>query len=269
MTARRSLRLATRATIVAAVAGFGLVACVPAVLASAVTAQAIPSFTNLPTFTLAFPPEFSVSPTTLDFRDTVVGGSDTTSVTLTNNGTDASYVYMTGGTPTSTAYQFLRDENCLGKTFKHGQTCFLGFSFTPESAGRVVASATFKINFIEEPRAASFTVTLTGCGVPLNGTCPPAPTPTATAKPTNRGGPRTGPAAQPTAGGTSPVAAALPPATPVSTAVVESTPAAGGGPSLLAVALVAAGAACVGAAIAGLVFWRGRQIWARLTSGRH
>jgi hypothetical protein len=268
MMRRRSIRLATRATLIALAVGLGFGAGVPAVLVSA-NAAAIPSFTDLPTVTLQFPPDFAISPTTLDFGDLDVGGFRSLAVILTNDGTQADYVYMTGGTPTSTGFQFLRDDNCLSKTYDHGKTCRLYYSFTPESIGHVQATSTFLIHYIGEAKPTSLTVKLSGCGVPANGTCPPPPTSTPTARPTTRGaGTRTGTGTQPTSVGTTTGATAIPPAAPVSTALAAQSVPTGGGPNLLVVALVALAAAFVGVALAGLLFWRGRQIWARLRSRR-
>ncbi len=269
MMGRRSLRLAMRAAAIAAAGGFAFASCAAGVLVSAANPRAIPSITDFPTATAVLAPEFSISPTTLDLGKVLVGQKAQGYVVLTNTGTTAEQFDLRGGLPTSDLYEFDVSRYCAVTNFTHGSDCALFYIFHADTIGRVDATSTISIGYLGAQQRFKLTVHLTACAVPDSGICPPTPasTPTATTKPTNRGGTRTVAAGQPTGGGSSPLAGEPPSTTPLGTAAASTAPA-GSGPGLVAMMLGSAGAAFAGAVLAGLLFWRGRQIWARLTSGR-
>jgi hypothetical protein len=264
------------AAIVAAVAVFGFVACVPGVQASPASppVRAIPSISVFPTATLTLMPSFSLDQTTADFGEVLVGTTKTVYVILRNADADAYGPQYVGGAPTSTDFK-ISFSDCYDQHFPAGWTCRVTYTFTPARAGAVTASSAFTITYVGVgPVLPRFTITLTGCGVTPGAGCPapatssatPSATRSATPTATRRPGSGTEPAAAPT-GSAVAVDGAPGSAVPVSTgAALKAAANPTSGPTLLI--LVLAGAAVIGCAIVALLIWRGPRIWAMFTSRR-
>lgn len=131
----------------------------------------------------------TISATSLDFGNVVVGTTASMSVTLTNTGGQPfGPINMFGGAPPTP--EFGASQNCQGKTLPAGGTCSVSYSFTPSAAGTFNDSSNFTISeTTSQADGEQFSVSLTGTG---RSTIPPVVSPDVTGPgvldPTDGGG---------------------------------------------------------------------------------
>jgi hypothetical protein len=90
-------------------------------------------------------PGFSITPTTLAFPSTAVGGSSAgQNVVVTNLASSPQVVSMAGGA--SGDPNFNGVQACAGATLAAGASCNVTYSFTPQTAGPHSAATSFTIN---------------------------------------------------------------------------------------------------------------------------
>ncbi len=105
-------------------------------------------------------PNFSASPTAVDFGSVLVGQSKTLSVTITNiSGTTLTPNWVGGGSGIFGGVQ-----NCVGHTFAPGDTCTVNYTFTPSAPGVQTDSTSIFIQVTGQPRE-TLSLTFTGAGV--------------------------------------------------------------------------------------------------------
>jgi len=106
-----------------------------------------------------------ITPTGLSFGPVITGtSSPTQSVTVTNEGSDPVTMDGTGG---QLAPPFNATDNCQGNEIGPGQSCHMTYTFSPESQGDFIATATGIWNGVK------YTVKLDGSGVPPTFTISP------------------------------------------------------------------------------------------------
>ena len=89
-------------------------------------------------------PGFSISPTTLDFMSTPVGGTSAETVVVTNLATTPQVLTMAGGAPADPNFTAVQD--CSGVTLASGASCTVTYTFQPLTAGAHAATTSFTIN---------------------------------------------------------------------------------------------------------------------------
>jgi hypothetical protein len=102
--------------------------------------------------------DFTVTPTTLTFPDTAVGGTSSLPVTITNVSSFTLTPNFSGGAPLDLT-NFGGFQDCQGKTFAPGDTCTFTYEFHPVSPGLKSTSATIGID------DQNFPITMSGTGL--------------------------------------------------------------------------------------------------------
>src|SRR5690606_4095534 len=86
-----------------------------------------------------------LTPTGLDFGDVQVGETSAQQMThITNIGTSAVTIAMTGGAPDAPSFGAF--QNCQGVTLQPGESCQIIYSFTPAAVGLATATSSFTLN---------------------------------------------------------------------------------------------------------------------------
>jgi cysteine-rich repeat protein len=114
-------------------------------------------------------PDISVDPTSLDFKQVIVGGSSTKTVKVSNTGSGT----LTIGTITITgtnANQFSKlNDNCSGKTITPSSSCTVDVKFSPTSTGKKTAALGIPS---DDPNENPLNVSLKGKGAKVVVTSP-------------------------------------------------------------------------------------------------
>ncbi len=107
-----------------------------------------------------FSPDYTITPSTLSFGNISVGSNSTSTITLTNSGSDV--VVGTVASPNNLASPFtITADNCSGQTIGNGASCTIDVKFQPSS--EVSSSDTFNIPILS-PVVTSKTISTSGTG---------------------------------------------------------------------------------------------------------
>lgn len=167
--------------------------------------------------------DMAVSTTSIDFGSVDVGATGSSSVTLTNTGSDPfGPVNMFGGAPPTA--EFNASQNCQGTTLPAGGSCTVNFSFSPGSTGTFNDTSSFTVSETSsQSDGEDFSVSLTGVGVDPNATTTTTPDTTTTSTSPSTSLPDTTSAPPSTGPGPSPTGTAGPGSTAAASSTTSTT----------------------------------------------
>jgi hypothetical protein len=112
--------------------------------------------------TTGAPPGVALSPSSLDFKDQVVGkASKPQRVTLTNTGGKPLYINSVTIINDDSDDFLLGGDTCTGSTVAPGKSCVIDVSFTPSATGSRKSTLTITDNAVDSPQR----VPLYGSGI--------------------------------------------------------------------------------------------------------
>jgi hypothetical protein len=112
--------------------------------------------------TTGAPPSVTLSPSSIDFKDQVVGkASRPQRITLTNTGGKPLYVNSVTIVDGESSDFGLSGDTCTGSTIGPGKSCVIDVSFTPSATGSRKSTLTITDNAVDSPQR----VPLYGSGI--------------------------------------------------------------------------------------------------------
>jgi hypothetical protein len=112
--------------------------------------------------TTGAPPSVTLSPSSIDFKDQVVGkASRPQRITLTNTGGKPLYVNSVTIVDGESSDFALGGDTCTGSTIGPGKSCVIDVSFTPSATGSRKSTLTITDNAVDSPQR----VPLYGSGI--------------------------------------------------------------------------------------------------------
>ncbi|HKS41749.1 MAG TPA: choice-of-anchor D domain-containing protein [Blastocatellia bacterium] len=112
--------------------------------------------------TTGAPPSVTLSPSSIDFKDQVVGkASRPQRITLTNTGGKPLYVNSVTIVDGESSDFALSGDTCTGSTIGPGKSCVIDVSFTPSATGSRKSTLTITDNAVDSPQR----VPLYGSGI--------------------------------------------------------------------------------------------------------
>ncbi len=116
---------------------------------------------NSSTTITIYTPDYTISPSTLDFGNVSVENTSTSTITLSNTGSDV--VIGTVGNPNGLSVPFtITTDTCSGQTIGNGENCEIDVAFEPSSV--LSSNDTFNIPILS-PVVTSKTITVSGAGI--------------------------------------------------------------------------------------------------------
>ncbi|HST23645.1 MAG TPA: choice-of-anchor D domain-containing protein [Blastocatellia bacterium] len=112
--------------------------------------------------TTGAPPSVTLSPSSIDFKDQVVGkASRPQRITLTNTGGKPLYINSVTIVDGESSDFALSGDTCTGSTIGPGKSCVIDVSFTPSATGSRKSTLTITDNAVDSPQR----VPLYGSGI--------------------------------------------------------------------------------------------------------
>lgn len=112
--------------------------------------------------TTGAPPSVTLTPSSIDFKDQVVGkASRPQRITLTNTGGKPLYVNSVTIVDGESSDFALSGDTCTGSTIGPGKSCVIDVSFTPSATGSRKSTLTITDNAVDSPQR----VPLYGSGI--------------------------------------------------------------------------------------------------------
>ncbi len=112
--------------------------------------------------TTGAPPSVTLSPSSLDFKDQVVGkASKPQRITLTNTGGKPLYINSVAIINDDSDDFSLSGDTCTGSTVAPGKSCVIDVRFTPSATGSLKSTLTITDNAVDSPQR----VPLSGNGI--------------------------------------------------------------------------------------------------------